>query len=204
VAVEREPAVPDTGPEEPDPAPAGSAVEPAESAVPAADPERPDRAPPRLTWHVFALAAVVLGLDQLAKLWAASALAGREPVAVLGDLIQFRLTYNSGGAFSIGRGNTWVFTLAAAVVVVVIARVARRVGSRAWAVSLGLLLGGAVSHLLDRLFREPGFARGHVLDFIDYAGLFVGNVADIAITCGVALMILVHLRGLGINGRPAS
>jgi signal peptidase II len=65
-----------------------------------------------------------------------------------------------------------------------------------------VLLGGAASHLGDRLFREPGFARGHVVDFIDY-GLFVGNVADIALTCGCVAMLLLSLRGVPLAMVPS-
>jgi signal peptidase II len=161
-----------------------------------------DARPSRLPWSVFALALVVLAVDQATKLWAVAALSDRDPMPVLGELIRFELTYNSGAAFSIGAGFTPVFTLVAGAAVAGIGWTARRVRSRAWAVALGLLLGGATTHLLDRLFREPGFARGHVVDFINYGGLFVGNVADIALVCGVGLLILYNLRGLTIDGRP--
>lgn len=144
------------------------------------------------------LALVVVVLDQATKWWAVSALTGAEPVRVIGDLIKLRLLYNPGAAFSIGTGFTWVFAVFAGIAVITIAYVARRVRSRAWVVALGLLLGGAFTHLLDRLFRQPGFARGHVVDFIDY-GLFVGNVADIALVTGMALMLLLSLRGVRLS-----
>jgi signal peptidase II len=89
-----------------------------------------------------------------------------------------------------------VLAVFAGVAVIAIAFVARRVRSRAWTIALGLLLGGAFTHLMDRLFREPGFGRGHVVDFIDYAGFFVGNVADIALVTGMALTLLLSLRGI--------
>lgn len=154
---------------------------------------------PRLYPTVLALAAALVVVDQLTKWWAESALAGRAPVRVLGDLLQLRLTYNPGAAFSIGTGYTWVLTLIAAAAVVAIGYVSRRVGSRAWVVGLGLMLGGATTHLLDRLLREPGFMRGHVVDFIDY-GPFVGNVADIALVVGVALMMVLNLRNVPLAG----
>lgn len=152
--------------------------------------------PPSLFRWVLLLAAVVVVVDQVTKWWAVSALTGEEPVRVIGELIQLRLLYNPGAAFSIGTGFTWVFAVFAGVAVIAIAYVARRVRSRAWMVALGLLLGGAFTHLLDRLFRQPGFARGHVVDFIDYAGFFVGNVADIALVTGMALTLLLSLRGV--------
>lgn len=100
-----------------------------------------------------------------------------------------------------GTGATWVFTLAAAAAVMGILYTARRLASSGWALVLGALLGGAVSHLGDRLFREPGPARGHVVDFIDY-GPFVGNVADIALACGCVALVLLNLRGVQLAEVP--
>ncbi|GAA1615249.1 signal peptidase II [Catellatospora bangladeshensis] len=168
-----------------------------ESTVPA-----PGRRAPRQFAVVLALAAVLVLVDQLTKWWAESKLTGRAPIQVVGELIQLRLTYNPGAAFSIGTEYTWVLTLFAAATVAVITFVARRVRSRAWAVGLGLVLGGATTHLLDRLLREPGFARGHVVDFIDY-GPFVGNVADIALVLGVALTMVLSLRDIPMSGPAA-
>jgi signal peptidase II len=142
----------------------------------------------------LAVAAVVLVVDQATKWWAESALAGRGPVPLLGDLLQLRLLYNPGAAFSIGSGSTWIFTIVAAVAVVVLLRLAARPQPTGRVVALALLLGGATTHLLDRLFRDPGFARGHVVDFIDYNGWFVGNVADIALTVGAGMLIVLSLR----------
>ncbi len=149
---------------------------------------------------VLALAALVVAVDQATKWWAESTLAG-ESIPVLGDLLVLRLAYNPGAAFSIGTGYTWLFAIFAAVAVVVVARMALRVQSRGWAVALGLILGGASTHLIDRLARKPGFMRGHVVDFIDYAGWFVGNVADIALVGGVAIAVLLNLRGIQITRR---
>jgi signal peptidase II len=91
----------------------------------------------------------------------------------------------------------------AIVVSVVIVRTSRRLGSRWWALALGLLLGGAVGNLLDRLFREPAFGRGHVVDFIGLPHLFVFNLADAAITCAAVLVALLGLRGVRIEGDRA-
>src|SRR5699024_827920 len=119
---------------------------------------------------------------------------------VIGEFLRFRLLYNPGAAFSIGTGITWLFTLIIAVVVVVIIRTSLRLGSRSWALALGLLLGGAVGNLADRLFRQPGFPEGHVVDFIDYNGWFVGNVADIAIVLAMGLIIILTVRGVPLSG----
>ena len=140
------------------------------------------------------IAAVVLVLDQATKFWAERTLTGRDPIPVLGDFLQFRLLYNPGAAFSLGAGSTWIFAIAAAIAVVVLLWYVARPQPKGWLIALSLLLGGATTHLGDRLFREPGFARGHVVDFIDYNGWFVGNVADIALFCGAASLLLLSLR----------
>jgi signal peptidase II len=152
---------------------------------------------------MLGLAAVVVLADQCSKLWAISALADGAHITLIPDLLHLRLLFNPGAAFSIGAGTTWVFTLATAVAVVGVLYVGRRLRSRAWTVGLAALLGGAASHLLDRLFREPGFARGHVVDFIDYGGLFVGNLADIALTGSCVLLMLLNLRGVPLGNAPA-
>lgn len=151
----------------------------------------------------LAVAAGLLVLDQASKFWAESELTGRAPIPLVGEFLSLRLLYNPGAAFSIGEGATWVFTIIAAVAVVALAVAVSRVRSAPWAVTLGLLLGGATTHLLDRLFRAPGFARGHVVDFIDYNGWFVGNVADIALVGGAALAVLLSLRGVEMDGTQA-
>jgi len=149
---------------------------------------------------VVVLTAVVLGLDQLAKWRALATLVPGERVDVLGSLLGFELVFNRGAALSIATGMTWVLTLIAAVVVVVVARASRRLGSRLWAVAFGLLLGGALGNLVDRFFRPPGPARGHVVDFIAYSNWFVGNIADIAIVVAAVLVVLQTLRGVRLDG----
>ena len=156
-----------------------------------------------LVLALLALAAVVLVVDQLTKVWAVQSLTEGVRTPLVGDLLGLTLLYNPGAALSIATGMTWVLTLAAATVSVVILRVANRLGSRGWAVGLGLLLGGAVGNLVDRLFREPGVGRGHVVDFIAYGELFVGNVADIAIVAAAGLIVLLSLRGIGVDGTRA-
>jgi signal peptidase II len=157
--------------------------------------------------HLFAALAVtalvVYAVDQLTKAWALRSLTPSEPVDLLGSLIRLHLIRNAGAAFSIGNGATWLLTLIACGVLVFILVTARRLGSRGWAWMLGLLLGGSLGNLTDRIFREPGPGRGHVVDFIDYFGWFIGNVADIAIV-GAALGIgILAMRGVGVDGsRP--
>ncbi|WP_277212816.1 signal peptidase II [Isoptericola croceus] len=155
----------------------------------------------RLGIWSLGLAALVLAIDQLTKWWALMALAPGVPVPLLGELLQLRLVFNPGAALSLATGYTWVLTIVVVAVVVVILAALRRLGSRGWALALGLLLGGALGNLVDRLVRDPGFARGHVVDMIDYAGFFVGNVADIAIVAAAALIVVLSFRGIGLDGR---
>ncbi len=149
---------------------------------------------------LVAITVAVLVVDQLSKVWALSTLEGEGRRDVLGSLLGLELVRNPGAALSIATGMTWVLTLVAIAVVVVVVRAARRIGSMLWAVALGLLLGGALGNLGDRLFREPGVARGHVVDFIAYGNWFVGNVADIAIVVAAVLVVLLAMLGIRIDG----
>ncbi|WP_082812488.1 signal peptidase II [Cellulomonas timonensis] len=146
------------------------------------------------------LTLAVLVLDQATKAWVLVTLVEGEPVPVLGDLLSLRLLFNPGAALSIATGMTWVLTIIATAVVVYVVRASRRIGSTGWAIALGLLLGGALGNLGDRIFRAPGFARGHVVDFIAYGDLFVGNIADIAIVVAAGLIMLLAFRGIQIDG----
>ena len=157
---------------------------------------------PRLFWWVLGIAALVVLVDQGTKWWAVTTLDDGRVVPVISDLIRFVLVYNPGAAFSIGTEFTWVLAILAAVGAVVAAVFAWRVRSVGWAVALGLLLGGALTHLGDRLFRDPGFGRGHVVDFIGYGSLFIGNVADIAIVAGAVMILILTLAGITPGGRP--
>lgn len=176
------------------------------SAAPAADdgagtvPGVPPERRRRLVRGLFALTAVVLVADQLTKVWAVAALEPRERVPLLGDLFGLQLVRNPGAALSIATGMTWVLTVVAVAVVVVIVRTSRRIGSAGWALALGLLLGGALGNLVDRMLREPGPFRGHVIDFLAYGRLFVGNVADIAIVVAAVLVVWLTARGVHVDG----
>jgi signal peptidase II len=183
-----------------DPTPPGHAAPETSPAPAPVPPPVPRRAHPALLAALLAVAAVVVVLDQLTKAWAVQALGTGRRVDVLGSLVQLQLFRNPGAAFSFATGTTWIFTIIATVVSVVIVRISRRLGNAWWALALGLLLGGAVGNLIDRLFREPGFARGHVVDFVDLPHLFVFNLADASITVAAVLIALFGLRGLSIEG----
>ena len=135
-------------------------------------------------------------LDQFTKWLVVTYLKPVGTVNVIGSFVRFTYVENTGAAFSMGTGYTWIFAIIAAIVAVVILRSARKLTSVWWAVALGGLLGGALGNLLDRLVREPGFGRGYVVDFISFPYFAIFNVADIAVTCSVLLMVLLSLKGV--------
>ncbi|GEB44814.1 lipoprotein signal peptidase [Microbacterium testaceum] len=152
---------------------------------------------------IAVLAVLVLAADQFAKNAAIAALPSERVVPILGDFLQFYLVRNPGAAFSLGEGVTWVFTIALAVVACVIVYLgARRVRSRLWAVALGLLLGGVLGNLTDRLVREPGFPVGHVVDFISTPWMMpaIYNVADMFIVTMMISVAVLVLFGLKLDG----
>jgi signal peptidase II len=151
------------------------------------------------------IAVLVLALDIVTKTIAVAQLEGREPVQILGGLIYLQLLRNPGAAFSMATGYTWVLTIVAIAVVVVIVRVSRKLRSTGWAVALGLVLGGAMGNLTDRIFRAPGPLQGHVVDMVspfapDGRAFAVFNLADSAITCGGVLLVLLALLGRELDG----
>lgn len=154
----------------------------------------------RLPLVVAVIAPVVLAVDQATKTWAVAALTDSGPVELVGSLLRLNLTRNPGAAFSFATGMTWIFTIIATAVAITIVRVSRKLGSLGWAVALGLLLGGALGNLADRVFRWPGFAVGHVVDFLELPHWPVFNVADSSIFCAAVLIGLLGFRGIGIDG----
>ena len=134
-----------------------------------------------------------------------AALEGHEPVELLGGAVYLVLVRNPGAAFSLATGYTWVLSLVAVAVVVVIARIARRLRSTGWAVALGLVLGGALGNLADRIFRAPGPLQGHVVDVVslfapDGSVWPVFNLADSSIVTGGVLLVLLALTGRELDG----
>lgn len=149
---------------------------------------------------LLALAAAAYAVDLGSKLLVVARLEHHAPVEVIGTWLELRVMRNPGAAFGMGGAMTIVFTLIAAAVAVVIARVAGRLYSAPWAVALGLLLGGALGNLTDRLFRSPGGLRGAVVDFISVHGFSVMNLADWAISAGAALIVLFTFCGWELDG----
>ncbi|GAA1122116.1 hypothetical protein GCM10009651_00910 [Microbacterium natoriense] len=151
---------------------------------------------------VAILAAVVLAADQFVKHLTIENLPKEEAVPVLGDFLQLFYIRNSGAAFSLGSEVTWIFTIALTVVAGVIVWKAFGLRSRLWAVVLGALLGGVLGNLTDRLFREPGFGVGHVVDMISMPWMLpaIFNVADIFIVTGMISVALLVVFGLRFDG----
>jgi signal peptidase II len=167
---------------------------------PAAVPGRRPR-----TRLLLALAAAVLLTDLVTKLVVVATIEPGENIRLLGGALYLTQLRNMGAAFSFAEGATLLFSLVAVVVAVVIVRTARRMYSTGWAVTLGLVLGGALGNLIDRIFRDPGFLRGGVVDFVSVFGPDgsvwpVFNVADSAIVCGGVLGALLALRGIEFDG----
>ncbi len=152
---------------------------------------------------LLAVAAAVLLADLVSKMLAVRELGDRDPVSLLGGLLTLRLVRNAGAAFGFAQGLTIAFTVVAATVVLVILRLSRRLRSTPWAVALGLVLGGAVGNLVDRVFRAPAPGRGHVVDFLELPHWPVFNLADSAIVVAALLMVLLSARGTSYDGtRP--
>ena len=144
----------------------------------------------------------MLVVDQLAKAAVLRNLPEGAPRPVLGDLLVFERLENSGAAFSLASGSTWLFSIIAATVVVLLIWFSRRIHSITWGILFGLLLGGTCGNLFDRLARPPGFGVGHVVDFIKIPLLpAVFNLADSAIVASMGLFVVVTLLGIGLDGR---
>jgi signal peptidase II len=158
----------------------------------------------RLTALFAVVALTAYAVDLGTKLLAVSRLSGRPDVSVVGELLVLHLTRNPGAAFSTGTKYTVALTCVAIVAVLVVVHLSRRVGTVGWAVALGLLLAGVAGNLTDRLFREPGPFRGHVIDFLMLPHWPVFNVADMCINAAAVLILVQALRGIRINGTATS
>jgi len=144
---------------------------------------------------LLSVAGVVLALDVITKVLAVRWLTPGQPVSIIGDTVTWTLVRNSGAAFSMATGYTWVLTLVATGVVVGIFWMGRRLVSPWWALGLGMILGGALGNLVDRFFRSPGPLRGHVVDFLSIGWWPVFNVADPAVVGGAILLVALSLFG---------
>ncbi|MGV9668330.1 signal peptidase II [Nocardia niigatensis] len=174
----------ESGAEEPDTSP-GESVPPAQ----------PLRLPVLLV-----IAAVLLGLDLLTKTIVVATMTPGRPIDLIGDTVRLTLVRNPGAAFSMATGMTWLLTLVAAAVVIGVIRIGRTLRSLPWAIGLGMVLGGALGNLIDRLFRAPGPLQGHVVDFVAVGWWPVFNVADSSIVCGAILLVALTVFGFEPDG----
>ena len=148
------------------------------------------------------VALCVYLVDQIAKVLVVQSLYEGQQIQVLGQLLQFHFVKNPGAAFSIGSGSTWIFSIVGVGVLGFVIWYAPRIRSTAWAVLFGLLLGGLLGNLTDRLFREPGFGVGHVVDFLQIPLLpAIFNLADVAIVSSMVLFLILTIRGIGLDGK---
>ena len=157
----------------------------------------------RSRFLVVFVAALVWLVDAVSKQWALHNLAAGERVHIIGDFLTLHLTANSGAAFSMGTDHTWIFTLLATVVIVVIIRASARVNSAVWLLGLGGLAGGALGNLTDRLLQPPRLGFGRVVDFIATPNFPVFNLADSAIVCSVILMFIASAMNIPMSVSPA-
>lgn len=148
------------------------------------------------------VAGTVVVLDQVTKALAVATLEGREPIPLVGELLQLHFVRNPGAAFSLGGSYTIVISTVAIAVSFAIMRTARTLTSTWWAVVLGGVLGGAVGNLIDRLLRAPGPLRGHVVDFLALPNWPIFNVADMSLVLAAALAVLLSIRGVELGEVP--
>lgn len=176
---------PESGAEESDPKPA---------------PDGASESQPLRLRTLLIIAAVLLGLDLLTKTIVVATMTPGRPIYLIGDWARLSLIRNPGAAFSMATGMTWLLTLVAAAVVIGVIRIGRTLRSLPWAIGLGMVLGGALGNLVDRLFRAPGPLQGHVVDFVAVGWWPVFNVADSSIVCGAILLVALTVFGFEPDG----
>lgn len=163
----------------------------------------PQNRTPRISmwWLWLGIAAFAYACDQLSKWWVSNTMELGEKIPVIPGVLQWYHILNSGAAFSIGENFTWIFTIIMAAVSLAIIVLSRKIASWWWAVGLGLVVGGALGNLTDRLFRPPSFGMGHVVDFISFPNFAIFNMADMAVVGGVITICILTLVGVPWNGK---
>ena len=144
----------------------------------------------RLGWAPIAVAVVVA--DQLTKHWAVNELVDRD--IDLFWTLRLNLSFNTGMAFSQGENLGPVIGVLALGVVVALLLSLKRQPGRLTDVAVGLIIGGAIGNVIDRLFRQDGWLRGGVVDFIDFQWFPIFNIADMGVTIGGALLVIASWR----------
>ena len=158
----------------------------------------------RGAWVVGILTALtIFFIDQGTKLLVVTKMQIGERIPVIDGLLWWYSIRNSGAAFSLGENATWIFTVIMALAAATVLYLFRRTRALNWTLALGGLLGGVLGNLFDRLFREPGFGMGHVVDFISVPNFAIFNIADSAICVCMALIVLLNFRGITLLGTRA-
>ena len=148
------------------------------------------------------LTIALFAIDQATKAWALATLTPFQGKPFIGDVLKFYLVWNDSAAFSISFGATWIFTIISSVATLVVIWLMLRTPSKAWRLTLAILLAGVVGNLADRLFREPGFPVGKVVDFLQLPFNFpIFNVADICITGSMTAVVILVMRGIKLGSR---
>ncbi len=149
------------------------------------------------TWRIlFSVAWAVWILDLATKIWAVNNLSFKANIKVIGEFFQLTLIRNPGAAFSFATGATIFLSLFSLIVMIVVLYYSPKITSRGWAVVLGLVLGGILGNMVDRIFREPGVLRGHVIDWLQLPNFPVFNIADTAIVCAALLSMVLTARNI--------
>jgi signal peptidase II len=146
------------------------------------------------------IAGLVVILDRASKIWAENTLIQGQSQPVIGELLQFHLTYNPGAAFSLFTNATWVFTLFSASISGYIIYKSKQIVSKPWQIGAGGILGGAIGNLIDRAINAPGFPNGHVTDFLQLPNWPVFNIADSSVFVSAIFLIIISFRGINYDG----
>lgn len=161
------------------------------------------QAPQRAWW----IALIPLVVAYVADLWSKEAVLANmqegDRIVVLEPILTWHFIRNPGAAFSIGTEYTWLFTIIQAVgLIIVLYLIVRKARTLPWLLTLGALGGGIAGNLTDRLFREPGFGTGHVIDFIAVPNFAIFNIADSFIVVSIIVVVLLVMMGKTMDGRP--
>jgi signal peptidase II len=149
------------------------------------------------TWRtLFSVAWFVWILDLATKLWAVSTLSHRSDIKVIGSFFKLTLVRNSGAAFSLAEGATIFLSIFGILFVCAILYFSPQITSKGWAVVLGLVMGGILGNLVDRIFREPGVLRGHVIDWMQLPNWPIFNIADSAIVIAALIAMVLTARNI--------
>lgn len=150
--------------------------------------------------QLLAITLILFSVDQVTKAWALASLKEYTSTPFLGEVLKLYLVGNDSAAFSISLGATWVFTIISSLATLVIIWLLMKATSKAWGLTLAILLAGVVGNLADRLFRAPGFPVGKVVDFLQIPFNFpIFNFADICITTSMSIVVILVMRGIKLR-----